>query len=130
YRSVNSSGEPFDELLTLSPSPVAVASRIYDASAVTQSFSVTSNRFLRQITDGIGEWHAANCPGRTSRIPGSSSAQRSWAFGQRVRKRQPDGGAKGDGTSPASAGPANAFSGSVNGTESRSARVYGCAGSS
>src|SRR5438105_9707462 len=51
-----------------------------------------------------GKWQATNrsAAPSTGRMIGSSSAHRSWARGQRVRKRQPDGGAVGDGSSPAS----------------------------
>ena len=53
------------------------------------------------------KWQAACWPGRTSRSSGSSAAQRSGLPSrsrsqQRVWKRQPDGGATGDGTSPLS----------------------------
>ena len=39
-----------------------------------------------------GKWQAATCPGPNARSGGSSRAHRSWANGQRVRNRQPDGG--------------------------------------
>ncbi|HEY7007991.1 MAG TPA: response regulator transcription factor [Jatrophihabitantaceae bacterium] len=39
-----------------------------------------------------GKWQAATCPGPNSRRIGSSPAQRSCASGQRIRKRQLDGG--------------------------------------
>jgi mannosyltransferase len=45
----------------------------------------------------IAKWQATNWPLRNSRMVGSSVAQRACAIGQRVRKRQPDGGAIGDG---------------------------------
>ena len=45
-------------------------------------------------------WQATQCPGLNSRHRGSSRAQRSTAIGQRVRKRQPEGGLAGLGTSP------------------------------
>src|SRR4051812_6724416 len=48
-----------------------------------------------------GKWQAMKWAGAISRINGSSTAHRSWAFGQRVRKRQPDGGLMGEGRSPA-----------------------------
>ena len=38
--------------------------------------------------------------GPNARSGGSTSAHLSWARGQRVRKRQPDGGATADGSSP------------------------------
>ncbi len=47
-----------------------------------------------------GKWQATKWSGSIARTMGSSSAQRSWARGQRVRKRQPDGGNTGDGISP------------------------------
>ena len=65
-----------------------------------------------------------------ARICGSSSAQRSCAFGQRVRKRQPLGGSIGDGISPPSTVRRRraARSGSGTGIAASSAAVYGCAG--
>ena len=51
-----------------------------------------------------GKWHATYWPAAISRICGSSAAHFSSAFGQRVRKRQPLGGAIGDGISPPSTG--------------------------
>ena len=49
-----------------------------------------------------GKWQAANWPPPMSRRRGSSEAQMSWAFQQRVRNRHPDGGSAGLGTSPSS----------------------------
>src|SRR5215213_4843041 len=43
---------------------------------------------------------ATKWPGRISRNSGRVSAQTASAMGQRVRKRQPEGGFTGDGTSP------------------------------
>ena len=40
------------------------------------------------------------CPSEKARSGGSSAAQISWANGQRVRKRQPDGGSTDEGSSP------------------------------
>ena len=48
----------------------------------------------------MGKWQATWWPGPISRISGTSSAQRASARGQRVRKRQPDGGLIGLGGSP------------------------------
>ena len=48
----------------------------------------------------MGKWQATWWPGAISRISGTSSAQRASARGQRVRKRQPDGGLIGLGGSP------------------------------
>ena len=50
----------------------------------------------------IGKWQATVWPVASSRRSGSSLAQSSWAFQQRVRKRQPEGGSMGLGTSPVS----------------------------
>ena len=77
-----------------------------------------------------GKWHATNWPGAISRICGSSAAHRSCAFGQRVRNRQPLGGATGDGISPPSAQPVLGplTFGSGTGIAASSAAVYGCAG--
>ena len=47
-----------------------------------------------------GKWQAARWPSPKGRNGGSSAAQTSWAKGQRVRKRQPEGGSSGDGSSP------------------------------
>ena len=49
-----------------------------------------------------GKWHAARWSLPWSSSIGSTSAQISCAIGQRVRKRQPDGGSIGLGTSPVS----------------------------
>jgi hypothetical protein len=74
----------------------------------------------------IGWWQAANRFGRTSRICGTSLAQRSVASGQRVRNRQPLGGSIGEGISPR---PRSAFcrsvpvTSSIDGIEETSSRV-------
>ncbi len=62
-------------------------------------------------------------PGPMSRISGTSSAQRDSARGQRVRKRQPDGGLMGLGGSPTSATDVRAASGSGSTAEASSAAV-------
>ena len=49
-----------------------------------------------------GKWHATKWSGPMARIWGSSSAHFCWAKGQRVRKRHPEGGLMGEGSSPAS----------------------------
>src|SRR5258708_35416659 len=58
------------------------------------------------------KWQAANWPALISRIIGSSAAQRACTSGQRVRNRQPLGGAIGEGgsphTTPPGGGPAGA----------------------
>ena len=61
---------------------------------------------------------------------GSSAAHRSRAFQQRVRKRQPEGGSAGEGTSPESRITSRRVraSGSGTGTAESSACVYGCVG--
>ena len=65
----------------------------------------------RPIAPGArGKWQATNCSALTASCPkvpagrstGSSSAHTACAFGQRVRKRHPDGGLVGDGISPPS----------------------------
>ena len=48
------------------------------------------------------KWQATGWPWPRSISAGSSSAQMSCAFQQRVRNRQPDGGSTGLGTSPSS----------------------------
>ena len=50
----------------------------------------------------MGKWQATWWPGAISRSSGTSSAQRASARGQRVRKRQPEGGLIGLGGSPVS----------------------------
>src|SRR5262245_27140124 len=76
-----------------------------------------------------GKWQATNWPGRSSRICGSSSAQRSAARGQRVRNRPPDGGLSGEGTSPPTPGSSSGLvSGSGTGIAESKAAVYGCLG--
>ena len=52
-----------------------------------------------------------------------SVAQTSMAWGQRVRKRQPDGGLIGFGGSPVSGGCPSRSSGSIDGAEAKSACV-------
>ena len=47
-----------------------------------------------------GKWHATALPLASACKRGSTAPQRSVAFQQRVRKRQPDGGSIGEGTSP------------------------------
>src|SRR5439155_3305058 len=59
-----------------------------------------------------GWWQAANCPGATGRNSGISAAHLASARGQRVRKRQPEGGAIGDGGSPTATASAGRISGS------------------
>ncbi len=86
-----------------------------------------------------GKWQATYWPptaveSATARSCGSSSAHRSCARGQRVRKRQPDGGLVGDGISPPSTSlvvvraPLPRGRGSGSGIAASSAAVYGCAG--
>ena len=75
-------------------------------------------------TSVSGKWHATKWPGRTSRISGSSEAQRSCAFGQRVRNRHPEGGESGEGISPPTpARAATSESGSGSGIALSSAAV-------
>ena len=75
------------------------------------------------------KWQADGWPCPRSISAGSSSAQMSWAFQQRVRNRQPDGGFAGLGTSPSSTIRSRPrWPGSGTGTADRSAWVYGCAG--
>ena len=71
----------------------------------------------------IAKWQATNWPRRNSRIVGSSFAQRVFARGQRVWKRQPDGGAIGEGGSPVETLSAIAASGSGRGIASSSSEV-------
>ena len=65
---------------------------------------------------------------------GTTSAQRPIAYGQRVLKTQPDGGASGDGSSPESAlraaraSAASPRAASTRGVLASSARVYGWRG--
>ena len=68
-------------------------------------------------------WHAATCPGAISTSGGSSRAQRSMTNGQRVWKRQPEGGLSGDGTSPASTISSSRSSGRGGNTAENSAFV-------
>ena len=49
-----------------------------------------------------GKWQATLCFGPICSSGGSTLAQISWAIGQRVRNRQPEGGLMGLGTSPVS----------------------------
>ena len=77
-------------------------------------------------TGSSGKWQATDCPAASSRMAGSSAAQRGSARGQRVRNRQPLGGWTGDGGSPRMVVLARAVA--APGTESSSARVYGCRG--
>ena len=78
--------------------------------------------------------HAAACAAPTGSSGGTTSAQRAMAYGQRVRKTQPDGGASGDGSSPASAlraaraSAASPRAASTRGVLASSARVYGWRG--
>jgi hypothetical protein len=78
------------------------------------------------------KWQAEGCPCPRSFKTGSSSAQIGCAFQQRVRKRQPDGGFAGLGTSPSSTIRLRLprCDGSSIGTAESSACVYGCAGES
>src|SRR6218665_1933756 len=48
----------------------------------------------------VAQWQATQCCGRSSRNAGASAAQRADAQGQRVRRRQPEGGSIGLGSSP------------------------------
>src|SRR5262245_42797199 len=68
-------------------------------------------------------WQAARWPGAISRITGGISRQTGRACGQRVWKRQPDGGAIALGTSPSTATGARGRVGSGSGTEAISAWV-------
>ena len=79
---------------------------------------------------GLAKWQATGWSVPRSTSSGSSIAQMSWAIQQRVRKRQPDGGSIGLGTSPNSLIRlrARSRSGSGIGIADSSAWVYGCAG--
>src|SRR5262249_57906483 len=70
-----------------------------------------------------GWWHAAYCRGATARNSGTSAAHLASARGQRVRKRQPEGGAIGDGGSPTATASAGRMSGSGTGMASISSAV-------
>src|SRR5581483_8247737 len=82
---------------------------------------------------GATRWHATKCPLANSLSGGSSSldwgAERG-SSGQRVWKRQPDGGASGLGTSPSSTVRLRERCSSGSGTTAAesSACVYGCCG--
>src|SRR6266550_9090652 len=71
---------------------------------------------------------ATSWPGEISRNSGSMCAQASIAIGQRVRKRQPDGGLIGVGTSPCKTTRFRFWFGSGMGIAESSAFVYGCNG--
>ena len=81
-----------------------------------------------QWKDQFAWWQATKCPGRSSRNSGSSTEQFSWAMGQRGWKRQPVGGLRGLGTSPARVMRSRFLVGSGIGMADISAWVYGCAG--
>src|SRR5919107_3188256 len=76
------------------------------------------------------KWQATQCRGSNSLRIGVSRAQRSAANGQRVRKRQPEGGESGLGGSPKIGGRSRRIRGLATGAAARSARVYGCKGCS
>lgn len=75
-----------------------------------------------------GKWQAANWPCGIWRSCGSTSVQICWARGQRVRKRQPDGGLEGDGISLATPVGLILIEASGIGTASSRVRLYGWAG--
>src|ERR1043165_7301095 len=72
--------------------------------------------------------HAAAWPGEISRNSGSIERQSSIAIGQRVRKRQPEGGLRAVGTSPFKIIRSRFSFGSGIGIAESSATVYGCNG--
>ena len=78
--------------------------------------------------------HAASCPAPTGMSGGTTSAQAAIACGQRVRKTQPEGGASGDGSSPASAvraaraSAASPRAAPIRGVLASRARLYGWRG--
>src|ERR671917_2609826 len=77
------------------------------------------------------QWQAATqCSGLTSRHTGSSWPHASVAYGQRLLKRQPEGGFTGEGTSPSRTirSRSSSTSGSGTGTAESRAWVYGCKG--
>ncbi len=82
------------------------------------------------IAPSSGKWHAATVPLDLIVSGGSSVAHISCAFQQRVRKRQPDGGLSGVGTSPSSRMRPEAPILVTSGTADSSARVYGWDGRS
>src|SRR5262249_53879092 len=85
---------------------------------------------LREIQRNfhLAKWHAAQWRGVISRRAGRSWRHRSSAIGQRGWNGQPLGGAKGEGTSPASTRRGRLETGSITGTAERRACVYGCLG--
>src|SRR5689334_23377578 len=94
----------------------------------------TNDQTASAMIDSVGgaaKWQATSCSGAFSSSAGSFVAQMSWAFQQRVRKRQPDGGSTGEGTSPTRR--IRFFGGTprttaMSGTAESSACVYGCCG--
>src|SRR5579872_4929679 len=97
--------------------------RVHVAVAIRRAYRVS------------GKWQATVWSGAADAIAingGSVVAQISWAFQQRVRKRQPEGGLIGEGTSPVSRIRSRAAAslrvGSGIGTAESSALVYGCSG--
>ncbi len=75
--------------------------------------------------------HATKWSGATSTSGGVACAHAGSASGQRVRKGQPEGLAIGLGTSPSNSTRSGRFAaGSGTGTADKSAREYGCNGSS
>src|SRR5438270_13365880 len=73
------------------PAFYAVLASLSVAAAPSQRCSERSSRM-----------QALKCPGEISRNRGGSSAQAGKAYRHRVRKAQPDGGARGLGMSPTS----------------------------
>ncbi|MCY1510858.1 hypothetical protein D9M68_452480 [compost metagenome] len=70
-----------------------------------------------------GKWQATSRPSLRRLSDGAEDAQASFAPGQRVWKRQPEGGAIGEGISPRSAMRGGCRPGSVRGTALNSAAV-------
>jgi hypothetical protein len=65
------------------------------------STGVYSSPVVTSSAGRSGKWQAARCASTSKgHMTGSTSAQIACARGQRVRKRQPDGGSAADGSSP------------------------------
>ena len=90
--------------IAVASGPASSGRRLPSTSTTRSSAEIDGRKSARFSPSAIGRWQAAGCSGPSPRrgsSGGSSLTQTGAALGHRGWNRQPDGGAMGEGTSPA-----------------------------
>ena len=106
----------------LTPRTASTASRPVPKRTRSSSSSATGIMPRKCPEPGWSMWQAAWCPSQLAGV-GTTAAHTASAWGQRVRKRQPEGGLAGEGGSPVIGASVARRSGSMVRREASSARV-------